>query len=550
MSIKSYLKLAGLLIIATMCFNANADNIDAGAAHVIANNFLKQHAKNSPVSFNAPSTSDIRLVHAEPSSKVTGSNVYYVFNINGGGFIIIAGDDRASQVLGYSDKGKIDYNHMPEPLHDLLNNYKYDIEYLQTHQLNKSELGIRQSLKNGHPGVEPMTVTSWGQETPYDMLTPTVNGNHCKVGCAGVCMSQMIYFWKYPLSVGQLEPYYASYINDTVPGLPATEFDYSLMLKSYCHWDWDNTRTIQDTYTTEQALEVAKLCRYVGQATQMNYSIDWSGTTGERKLATMKLFGYNPNATTIQLYNYNTATWENLIRDELDAGRPVMYAAYCPAGHAFIVDGYDNEGLFHVNMGWYGTNDGWYHITAITLVNRYGEYRDYSLKNNMILNMEPPVFCASKTSGIDADNDLIVLGGDFNPQASAVYLYTSHRTLDLLFTLTDANGNDAATSTSLPVIRHTYEQGSDISLPITLPTTLPSGIYDLNFGYRTDGASPATLETAAGKLFVTGKFAKYNANFNVSDVTTAIGYVLNGSPSSVTLNVADITALISYILNQ
>ena len=550
MSIKTYLKFTGLFIIATMCFHASAGNIDANAAHMIANNYLKQHAQNSPVSFKAPSAADIRLAHAEPSSKITGSNVYYVFNINGGGFIIVAGDDRATQVLGYSDKGKIDFNNMPEPLHDLLNNYKYDIEYLQTHQLSNTELKSRQSLKGNHPGVEPMTVTSWGQETPYDWLTPTVDGKQCRVGCAGVCMSQMIYFWKYPLSSGPLEPYFSSNMNDTVPGLPATVFDYSIMLRSYCHWDSTLYKLVQDTYTTEQALEVAKLCRYVGQATKMNYSLNGSGTTAVNKLNTMISFGYNPNAKTVQWYSYNTETWEELIRDELDAGRPVMYAAYCPVGHAFIVDGYDNEGLFHVNMGWFGDCDGWYHITAITLVNRYGEYRDYSLKNNMILYLEPPVFCASKTSGINADNNLIILGEDFNPQASGVYLYTSHRSLDLLFTLTDAEGNDAAISTSLPVIRHTFDQGSNISLPISLPATLPSGTYDVNFGYRTDGTSPTTLETAAGKLVVFGKFAKYNANFNVSDVTAAIAYVLNGSPTGVTVNVADITALISYILNQ
>jgi hypothetical protein len=120
-----------------------------------------------------------------------------------------------------------------------------------------------------------------------------------------------------------------------------------------------------------------------------------------------------------------------------------------------------------------------------------------------------------------------------------------------LFTLTNSNGDNVAVSNSLPVVRHTFDQGRDVGLSITLPTTLPSGTYDLSFSYCTnDGVSPTALETATGKLLVAGKFAKYNNSFNVADVTAAIGYVLNGSPTEVTLNVADITALISYILNN
>ncbi len=552
MNNKIIMSIVTLALLIMVSFQTKANNIDAASARMIANSFIKQHSTKAPGSFNAPSTSDIRLVHAEPSSKVAGSNVYYMFNIQGGGFIIIAGDDRASQVLGYSDKGQIDFNNLPEPLQALLYSYKYDIEYIQTHRIADSEIKMRRSLKDGNAGVEPMTTSTWGQESPYDKLTPASNGKQSKVGCAGVCMSQMLYFWKYPLSCGSIEPYFSPKYNDTVPGLPETTFDYSKMLDSYCHWDWDNGRTVQDVYTEEQALEAAKLCRYVGQASQMNYSPNGSGTTAVRKLDAMKWFGYNQNAKTIYLTSYSTEAWEELIREELNVYRPVMYAAYFKTvGHAFIVDGYNNEGFFHLNLGWYGTNDGWYVITAITLVNRYGEHRDYTSRNNMILYMEPPTFCEIKSDEVSAENNLLVLGESLNPQINNVYLFTSHRTLDMMFTLTDDRGRTMATSEPLHVIRHTFDQGRDINLPLMLPAILPSGTYDLQFSYCTgDNSQLIPVKTAPNNLVVIGNLAKYNGVFDVTDVTQAISYVLNGSPTGVNLDVSDVTKLIHYVLNQ
>lgn len=90
----------GLLVTLSMLsIQASAGNINATAARAAANSFLKQHAASTPGMFKAPALSDIKLAHAEPSSKIAGANDYYAFNITGGGFIIIAGEDRAVQVL-------------------------------------------------------------------------------------------------------------------------------------------------------------------------------------------------------------------------------------------------------------------------------------------------------------------------------------------------------------------------------------------------------------------------------------------------------------------
>lgn len=530
-----------------------AGNIDVFTARNVANNFLKHRVNGAPGSLNAPSMADITLSHAEPSSIIPGANDYYAFNISGGGWVIVAGDDRATQVLGYGDKGRFDINHMSEPLQDLLDTYKKDIEYLQRH--NGDDLKITPRRLNATTGgVEPMTRTTWGPEMPYYLQCPMLRGRYSKVGCVGVAMFQMVYFWKYPISCGAIPEYFSSRLNATVPELPPTTFEYDKMLLSYCHWNWETTALVQDVYTDEQAQAVAKLARYCGQAAKINYSPDVSSTSEENKVNGMKLLGFNPDATSISsiITGYSTERWESLLRTELDAGRPVMYAFDKPGvvGHAFIIDGYDNEGYFHMNMGWYGTNDGWYMTTAITLTNRYGKDLDYSSYNRMILNLEPPLYCIFSSDEINANSDLLVLGDELHLLANNVKLNTSYRTVGLAFALANADSAQVATSEPVWVKRHLFEQGCNIEGNLALPITLAEGTYDLQFNCYDNDSILATGGIAPGKLVVVGKFAKYNADFDVSDVTMAIQYVLHSTPKQVPLDVSDIVLLINHILGN
>lgn len=536
---------------------ASANDISVTSAHAIANEFIKQHSTNAPGTFKSPAAADIKLAHAEPSSKVEGSNVYYAFNIDGGGFIIVAGDDRASLVLGYSDKGRIDFSHLPDPLEGLLEHYKYDIEYLQTHHLDNSQLAIRNTLKDEAPEVivEPMTTSTWGQENPYNLQCPVYNDKYSRVGCSGICMSQIIYFWKYPESFGPYPAYYNSKAGQDVPELPETTLDYSKMLDAYCHWDWDLSMPVQDVFNDDQVQEAAKLCRYVGQAAQMSYSSSVTIAYIPTVFDVMKDLGYNHNAKYMKMAYYSTESWEEKIRNELNVSRPVMYTAFSQnnsVGHSYVIDGYDSEGFFHINMGWYGTNDGWYVMSAVTLVNRYGEYHDYSHNAIMFTGIEPPAFCTLKAADINLASGLVVLGGSLHPVAHSVNLYTSYRELDLMFTLTDADGQTVATGEPRRVIRHRFVQGCDIDLPMTLPAELAPGTYDLNFGYSVAGDDNplVNVETAQGKLVVFGKFAKYNAGFDIEDIIQVIQYVLNGdgANSGVSVDITDVTELIEHIL--
>lgn len=543
----SFILIASL---AVSSFNVSADNISASAAWETANSFMKSHALASPELLRAPAMTDIVLAHAEPSDKVEQANVYYVFNIKGGGFIIVSGEDHAAPVLAYSDKGQIDVNNLSEPLKGMLDCYKTEIEYLLTHDIEALRT-FNQGFKQASTIVEPMTKTTWGPEEPYNNQCPVYIVVNSKAGCVGMCMSQILYFWQYPSSCDSLPSYWSSRLNEYVPALPPTEFDYSKMLLSYSHWDFDYDEVIQDVYTEEQAQEVSKLVRYCGQSVKMDYSPSLSTPAGVM-LTAMKELGYNTSKRVVR-EDYEEDEWIELIREELDAGRPVMYTGYGPdagnVGHVFIIDGYNSEDYFHMNMGWYGVNDGWYLMSAIRFVNRYHQFISYDRKFSMLVDVEPPLFCTINTE-INASDSLLVLGGTFKPQANDAYLNMSYRTLPFVFSLTDVDGQVVAVSEPVTLNRLTFEQGSDISLALTLPNNLPEGVYDVHLNYRTSDDQPLVpVATANGQLAVAGNLAKFGAPFDIGDVIIAIDYIIYKTPG-VEIDIADVISIIDWILHS
>ena len=540
-------RVLAVVLFAIIGINMSATNIDVNTARLTANNFLKQHVAN-PGSFNAPTLADLKLVHVEPSTVDRNANTYYAFNVKGGGFVIVAGEDRISQALGFSDKGQLDFENMPDNLKALLDNYIEHIEYLQAHP----DLKVPQRICNNRSViVEPLIQVHWGQLTPYSLHCPIVNGVYSKVGCSGVQMAQIAHFWQYPTTCDPIPRYYSSSLGYYLEELPATTFDYSKMLPSYCHWDFGKHDVVQDVYTEEQAQEIAKLCRYVGQAAKIDYSPYGSGTDGPKKLAGMKILGYNPDAISVELASgYTTEEWESMLRQELDAGRPVMYGArnvISDVGHAFIFDGYDTEGYFHINLGWYGVSDGWFLSTAITPDYLDGTPRNYSKMQYMFLDMRPPFYCNVDAQSINANDGFFLLGGLFNlrVRATDVNISTSYNALDLFFTITDVNDNIVAASDTINVLNSDFTQHSSINSAIAFPESLTEGTYNLNFNYIINNKLN-TIATIQGELYIAGRLAKFNSPFNMDDLTDLINILVSGKNTEFRMD--DLTQLINYLV--
>lgn len=380
------------LMMVAVSQQALAGNIDLATARNAASRFISQQAPAGM--FKAGANAQLTLAHAEASSAIAEANDYYAFNVEGGGWIIIAGEDRATTVLGYSDMGNLDFHNLPCNFKGLLDGYKREIEYLQTYTAD--DLVPIERDGSHKEVVAPLIKSTWGQEMPYYLQCPLYENEYCVVGCVATAMAQVMKYWQFPQSCSGVASYYCYEIGRTLAALPATTFDYSLMLNSYCHWDYASSTLVQDTYTDAQAQEVAKLSRYCGQAVEMMYSPEGSGAYSTDQLEAMKAFGYRSTAQYVSkgywYDDYTTAEWEEMMKAELMAGRPILYSATDPSagGHAFICDGLAGDGKFHFNFGWYGTCDGWYVSTALNMTHREGDELHFNSNHSMLTGVQPP----------------------------------------------------------------------------------------------------------------------------------------------------------------
>ncbi len=397
MEIKKLFSASAVAALAMFAVTAQAGNINADAARMMAKNFINQHNATSKT-FKAAANADIKLAYTEKSS-VEG-NAYYVFNITGGGWVIVAGDDRAKQVLAYGDMGNIDINDMPSNMKGYLNMIKGQIETAQAYTGETVPVKAPKRIT----AVEPLLKTSWGQGEPWNLLCPVNSaGQRTSVGCAPLAMAQILYYWKYPNEVSELPGYQGTGFQ-YYSSLPATTFDYNLIIDNYRYYHPETGAPTIVDYTDEQANEVAKLSRYCGQACKSRYGNSGTSTgsyTYDQRDA-FKLFGYNENLKLIgkdpSYYNDNSSKytieeWCELILIELEAGRPIPYHDTWE-GHAWVLDGVDADGKFHMNWGFNGKFNGWFEINALVF-NPYGddEVWDFSQSSNsgneMIINCYP-----------------------------------------------------------------------------------------------------------------------------------------------------------------
>jgi len=86
----------------------------------------------------------------------------------------------------------------------------------------------------------------------------------------------------------------------------------------------------------------------------------------------------------VEKAGYSWNSWRNLLRTELDQGRPMVYRGFGSGGHAFNLDGYDEDDYFHFNWGWGGSYNGWFLLTAL----EPGGY-DFSDDQAAIIGLEP-----------------------------------------------------------------------------------------------------------------------------------------------------------------
>lgn len=292
---------------------------------------------------------------------------YYVFpNGEGKGFTVVSGDDRLPEVVGYSDKGTYDEENLPSNYVGFMKAYEEMVGQLDNGDSRASaSIAEAKALRSSgyqQPTIAPLLGNiQWNQMTPYNNMCPKYNGtNRSVTGCVATAMAQVMMYYQYPKTLQANIPAYVSHTNHlSIPQINKGEsYDWDNMLPQYASYEPLN-------YTDAQATAVAKLMYHCGVACEMDYGPSSGANVTPAILSTY--FGYDSDL--MQDLNrdaFTLAEWSQIMDKELSVKRPILYSGRSSdGGHEFVCDGTDGNGLYHINWGWGGYQDGYFDVTIL-----------------------------------------------------------------------------------------------------------------------------------------------------------------------------------------
>ena len=305
-----------------------------------------------------------RVASANPSQN---SSCYIVNDEANNRFVIVSADERMYEVLGYSDNGCFEAENAPDGLMELMAGY--DIEYNFVIN-NPQTFPVFSPKKESVIPVSPLIKSKWGQGSPFNLQCPlSSNGSKSVSGCVATAMAQILnYFGRPSLGQGGWERYTTRSTN-TLQSMyyDTLTIDWTKIKDTYLyHYDNGKIQLAPES-TDEENNEVAKLMHACGVSVFMDYDTGSGAYPSDVPYALIKHFGYNPNIVCVRRECYSNEEWNAMIMEELNAHRPVIYGAQDGeyGGHEFIIDGINDDGLYHFNFGWIGHHDGYFSIDAI-----------------------------------------------------------------------------------------------------------------------------------------------------------------------------------------
>lgn len=337
---------------------------------VSARQISLEEARNAAMVFWGDSISENQITPqrvecAAPANIDLERQPYYVFNaVDDGGFVIISGDDRAKKILGYSDNGSFDFSNIPPQLSWILKEYEKQLSTIPADVL--PDVSWQNNETNLTEGIL-LETANWGQGYPYNAQCPLIDGSHTPTGCVATAMAIVMKYYNWPES--------ARSFSDFVEGGVERHIDFSQY-----HFDFDQMPMNAGNTAGDVSADMSRLMLAAGRAVNMDYGKEESGAYFE--IAAHQLqekFAYSPLCEYLMSQDYSWDAWINILKGELDNGRPVLYSGSSAMGkHAFVCDGYRGD-YIHVNWGWDGNENGYFDLSGII----------YSLHPSMVVNIVP-----------------------------------------------------------------------------------------------------------------------------------------------------------------
>jgi len=353
--------------------------------------------------FETTELTEIKIIDEFVESDNNSNPLFYVFNINHGGFVIVAADDRSFPVLAYSFTGKYSAKNQPPAFNFWMNSYKEQISGVRKQNIIQNariedcwnEYQSYDPLYINNPktnkAVQPFITTHWNQSNYYNSMCPADSagpGGHALAGCVPVAMGQIMCYYRYPQQGTGSYGYFANHSS-------AGYGDYGYLSADFANttYRWSEMPTRLDDPNNA----IGELLYHLGVSVDLWYGPNGSGMFNHKAAYAMRTnFGYSPNTEYI-FRDSTTINWKDTLFSHLDNKKPLYYAGWADttftSGHAFVCDGYQDTSFFHFNWGWGGSNDGYFNIDNLT----FSVY-NFSMLHEMIANIYPdsnyPYYCA------------------------------------------------------------------------------------------------------------------------------------------------------------
>ena len=379
-----------ILALLLISHTATANPVDVSMAQNIGAKFLNANTK-----VVLRGSSNLELI--KTYNTESGNAAFYVFNAPNG-YVIVAADDCAHPILGYSDESQFNNEDVPINMQEYLEGFVEQIAYGVENQLVDPNIARQWQLVQATGRVtetrdatvvEPMLTDIWEQGEPYNLFCPVDEdtGYSTVVGCVALSMAQIMHYWGYPAYGTGSMSYKLAYYPEQYANFGATAYDWAHM-PDELPWPMYTGAplTAQDSVNI---LAVNTLLWHCGVSVQISYGV--GATTGNSEAVAVALvnnFCYSPELYGVYKYNFTNDEWLSKVKTCLDLGRPIHYSG---GAHAFVCDGYNASDYCHFNWGWGGNYNGYYQLEAMNTGN--GSYHN---GNYAIFDIHP-----NCTSGSD-----------------------------------------------------------------------------------------------------------------------------------------------------
>lgn len=332
------------------------------------------------VAFNFLAERNMDVTLSDPLlKKHKGVSSYFAFNFETG-FIIISANTSTYPVLAYSFESNYGENNYPPSFVFWMQQVANQIEtneetpnyilHSWEHFLSE-EFRPKQLFEN----ISPLLSTKWDQGKFYNSAFPAdtnFSSGHPYAGCVAVAIGQIMKYYNWP-KTGNGQNTIPSPYGELIADFGNTNYDWMLM----------------ENDLSDENSAVAELLYHGAIAVNSEFYPQGTGAYDNNiPPALINYFNFKETAVFL-LRNTYFSYWEQLIREELDKRRPVIYGAadlQAQVGHTFICDGYQDSSFFHFNWGWGGAYNGYYYLDSLLVENYHFDYQ-----HDIVMGIEPNI---------------------------------------------------------------------------------------------------------------------------------------------------------------